>query len=130
MVTVGDHVNESLFVVAVVRRPAAFWALAIIKNATTPAAIAAVIIFGHPDIADDFLQRKTWLMDNQNFDIAITQTVPHVLQSFDQFIERHRLSHAHRWECVGVAEIRLAYGWNWRSVKGMWQAVVSCQLKN
>ena len=83
MVTVGDDVDELLLVLAVIGRPTTAWTFAVIKNAATLAATAALIVFRHPHAADDLLQWITRLVNDQDFDIAVTELFPHVLQSFD-----------------------------------------------
>jgi hypothetical protein len=84
-----DDVHKLLFVPIVIGRPTAFRAFAAAQRPATLAALSA--IFSHPDTADGLLQWVAGLMHGQNLSVTMPR-IGQLLQSFDLFVERHRIS--------------------------------------
>ena len=124
MMAVGDYVHEVLFIFVVISGPTALGAFAVVENSATFATTSALVVFGHPYAANDFLQRVTRLVYNQDFYVAAAEAIPHFLQSFDQFVERHRVSPGGSRGRAHVSSIAflLLCGWNLPSTTYLWHA--------
>jgi hypothetical protein len=124
MMAVGNYVHEVLFIFVVISGPTARWAFSVVENSATFATTSALVVFGHPYAANDFLQRVARLVDNEDFYVAAAETILHFLQSFDQFIERHRVSPGRSRGRAHVSSITflLLCGWNPPSATYLWHA--------